>query len=573
MKQFLFGICMLSMGNLAWGQTAPPLGSARSFAVLGNTTVTNTGATLITGDLGVSPGTAVTGFPPGIMNRGATHSNDAAAIAAQIDVNTAYTALSGQPITLDLSGSVLGLTPGAISLTPGVYHFGASALLTGTLTLNGNGIYVFQIGSALTTSVNSSVVLTNGAKAENVFWQVGSSTTIGVGTAFVGSIFALASNTLNTGSSVDGHVFSITGAVTMDSNVITAPSPAVGRWEIVHITGDSSAQTAMYPGSFSTFLKANGSGYTYGTFTNSMCVIDAETFNVVPTWTSSDGIHFVITITVDNLGLGNGDFSFIYTGIYDPAFPVPGGSGLVIPAISGNYSSTGDVSSCSASTGTFTATFLPTISSGVATGALDSFSADNGRPFTTTVGATINFIAPPAEGQLAGTVTLDSNPTFGTNACFAASPGVTPLTINPNRSSQSGTSIYIFAEGVDPQTVPTTLFLNGASVNLYNTPPANTDANATQMSATQWAASAAIGEDNQAAGSAGVINDGTNNAMAFSYGVIGGACDTAGGVDAPFFFLSGKPIVHKHKKPFRHGNRHTPNRERGRTRDNDRHSP
>ena len=98
----------------------------------------------------------------------------------------------------------------------------------------------------------------------------------------------------------------------------------------------------------------------------------------------------------------------------------------------------------------------------------------------------------------------------------------------------------------------------------------NTDANATQISDTVWAATAAIGEDNFDVLPDGVSNDGTNNVMAFSYGVIGGACDTAGGVDAPFYFLSDKPIVHKHKKHSHHGHKHSPNRERGRTRDDDR---
>jgi hypothetical protein len=339
-----------------------------------------------------------------------------------------------------------------------------------------------------------------------------------------------------------------------------------GRWEIVHMTGDNAAQTNLFPGSFSTFLKTGGTGYTYGTFTNSICVIDAQTYNVVPTWTSL-GINFVITITVNNLGLGP-DFSFIYTGTYNPLTPVPGDPLHLIPTITGTYSSVGNVSACNNGSGNFTATFLPTISSGSATGALDAMAADNGSPFDATVNATITFSAPPAPGQIAGTVALATNPTFHLNPCFATTGSVVnSLTINPNKSSQSGTSEYIFAEGLDPHGVPTTLFLNGSSVNLYTTPPANTDPNATQITSTQWAATAAIGEDNPAApGTTGIHNDGTNTAMVFSYGVVGGACNDAGGVDAPFFFLSGTPIVHGHKKQKQRGNRADPDRDQDQTR-------
>jgi hypothetical protein len=270
--------------------------------------------------------------------------------------------------------------------------------------------------------------------------------------------------------------------------VIRAQAVPVGRWEIVHTSGDSDDQLALYPGSFSTFLSADGIGYTYGTFTNSICVIDAERFNVVPTWVSLGGNNYEITITVDNLGLGNGNFSFIYAGTYSATTAIPTDPSHTIPAITGTYHGTGNVSGCSTTTvstpGTFIATFLPTISAGTASGSLDSMASTNGTTsaFDATVVANITFSAPPAGGQLAGTVSLVTNPTFGGNACFATTTGsvVNPLTINPNKSSQSGTSEYIFAEGFDPFGVPTTLFLNGASVNLYTT-TANTNPNATQL--------------------------------------------------------------------------------------------
>src|SRR6266851_1403291 len=347
--------------------------------------------------------------------------------------------------------------------------------------------------------------------------------------------------------------------------IIRAQVPVpVGRWEIVHTSGDNSAQTDLYPGAFSTFLRADGTGYTYGTFTDSICVIDTATFNVVPTWIAQGGNSYQITITVNNLGLGP-DFSFIYTGTYNPLTPIPGDLLTLIPTISGTYyAATGDASACNVTTqsspGNFVATFLPTISSGSASGSLDAFSADNGSAFDSRVGATIFFDIPPAPGQVAGAVSLASNPTFQLRPCFATTSGVvTPLTINSNLSSQTGVSEYMFAEGFDPFGVPTTLFLNGFSANQYTT-AANTDPNAIQITSTDWAVVAAIGEDNPAAGVAGVSNDGTNKVIVALYGVIGGTCDGAGGVDAPFHFLSGKALGHKPKNHGRHRGRNIYNR-------------
>ncbi|HEY6269736.1 MAG TPA: ice-binding family protein [Candidatus Acidoferrum sp.] len=228
MKRLLLVICMLSMGSLAWAQSAPPLASAQTFAVLGASTVTNTGPSIITGDLGVSPGTAVTGFPPGTVTGGIIHAGDATALSAQADAHTAYAALVAEICGTNLTGKTLGTSPGAVTLSPGAYCFDSSAQLTGTLTLNGNGVYVFQMKSTLTTASNSSVVLANGATGGNVFWQVGSSATLGTNTVFAGSILALISDTVTTGTSVCGRVFALTGAVTQDSNAITATGSCGG---------------------------------------------------------------------------------------------------------------------------------------------------------------------------------------------------------------------------------------------------------------------------------------------------------------------------------------------------------
>jgi hypothetical protein len=217
-------VYMLSMGSLAWAQSAPQLGSAQSFAVLGASTVTNTGPTIITGDLGVGPGTAATGFPPGSVTGGTVHAGDATATAAQAAAHTAYAALVAEHCGTNLTGKTLGTSPGAVTLSPGVYCFDSSAQLTGTLTLSGNGVYVFKIGSTLTTASSSSVVLANGATVGKVFWQVTSSATLGTKTAFEGSILANISDTVTNGASITGRVFALTGAVTLSGNRIRAAS-------------------------------------------------------------------------------------------------------------------------------------------------------------------------------------------------------------------------------------------------------------------------------------------------------------------------------------------------------------
>jgi len=199
---------------------APPQGVEQSFAVLGGSTVTNTGPTVITGNLGLSPGTAVTGFPPGIVTGGTTHAADAVALQAQNDTTTAYLNPAGQTCTSDLTGQDLG----GKTLVPGTYCYSSSAQLTGTLTLDAGGdasaVWVFKTGSTLTTASNSSVRIINGGQPCNVYWQVGSSATLGTTTSFIGNILALTSITLTTGATVSGRVLARNGAVTLDSNTI-----------------------------------------------------------------------------------------------------------------------------------------------------------------------------------------------------------------------------------------------------------------------------------------------------------------------------------------------------------------
>lgn len=204
------------------------LGAAESFAVLGSSTVTSAGVTTIhIGDLGVSPGTAITGFPPGVVLAGTIHAGDPVAAQAHADANTAWAALGALPPDVNLSGQDLG----GMTLAPGVYRFDSSAAITGHLKLDSQGdpdaLFVFQIGSTLTTAVGSSATMVSGANDCNVFWQVGSSATIGVDTLFIGSILATASITVNTTATIWGRALALNGAVTMDNNEMTT-TPSCG---------------------------------------------------------------------------------------------------------------------------------------------------------------------------------------------------------------------------------------------------------------------------------------------------------------------------------------------------------
>jgi uncharacterized repeat protein (TIGR01451 family) len=203
---------------------APSLGTAASFAVLGGSAVTNTGNSIIKGDLGLSPGTSVTGFPPGIVvPPGTTHVADAVALGAQNDATTAYNNLAGQACDFGPFGPT-DLTTLTQPLSPGVYCFSSTAGLTGTLTLNGSNtdVWVFKIGSAITTSPNSSVGFTGGGLSCNVFWQVTSSATLDTNTTFQGTIIALQSITMNSGATLNGRALARNGAVTLINDTIDA---------------------------------------------------------------------------------------------------------------------------------------------------------------------------------------------------------------------------------------------------------------------------------------------------------------------------------------------------------------
>ncbi|PWR04869.1 hypothetical protein DKT68_29915 [Micromonospora acroterricola] len=213
-------VLMLS-GTGASAQPAPVnLGTAANFSVLAGSTVTNTGDSFLAQSLGVHPGNTATGFPPGTV-AGEIHLADGVALQAKNDLTTAYNNAAGRTPFTSLPAELGGST-----LTPGVYRLGA-AQLTGTLTLNSQNdpaaVFIFQIESTLITASNSSVVFINGASPCNVYWQVGSSATIGTGTRFMGNILAQTSITMNTGATLQGRALAQTGAVTLDNNTINAP--------------------------------------------------------------------------------------------------------------------------------------------------------------------------------------------------------------------------------------------------------------------------------------------------------------------------------------------------------------
>ena len=222
---------LLTTGTTANAAIVPtvPLGTSANYAVLGASTVTNTGDSTLDGSLGLSPGTSITGFPPGlVVPPGTTDTTNAAARQAQSDLTVAYVNAAGRPIDATTTADLANLKLGA-----GVYAGPSKSPLglTGPLVLDGAGdpssVFIFQTDSTLITGSGSTVTLINGAQECNVFWQVGSSATLGTGSVFVGNILALTSITVNNSVTVHGRALARNGAVTLDNDTFTKPTCAI----------------------------------------------------------------------------------------------------------------------------------------------------------------------------------------------------------------------------------------------------------------------------------------------------------------------------------------------------------
>jgi len=215
-----FAALLFAACNSSTGPVIPSLGTTSTYGILAGSAISCVTGATVNGDIGLSPGTvtSITGFPP-CTKTGVQHAGDAAAAAAQLDLTTAYNGLKGLACGTTISADLGGTT-----LAPGVYCSGSAINLTGVLTLSGTGTYVFQAGSALTVNTSGSVVLASGAQAANVYWQVGSSATLGNGSAVKGNIVALTSISLGTTANLVGRALARNGAVSLaGTNTITQP--------------------------------------------------------------------------------------------------------------------------------------------------------------------------------------------------------------------------------------------------------------------------------------------------------------------------------------------------------------
>lgn len=314
------------------------LGTAQNFAVLGGSAVTNTGSTVVTGELGVWPTPTVTGFPPGIVQGGTIHLADAVAQQAQSDLTAAYNSAANLACTTTLTGQDLG----GLTLTPGVYCYATSAQLTGTVTLdfqgNPNALFVFKIGSTLTTASSSSVAFidTGGSTCPpNVFWQVGSSATLGTTTSFGGNILALTSITANTGATVNGRLLARNGAVTLATNTVSVC--AGGQCPAITISPATLPPSTVGTPYNQTISASGGVGpYTFAVSAGALptgLTLNATTGAITGTPTATGTFNFTITATDSTQCTASRAYAL--GGVFAAVLPVPtlGFAGLALTAL------------------------------------------------------------------------------------------------------------------------------------------------------------------------------------------------------------------------------------------------
>jgi type VI secretion system secreted protein VgrG len=288
----LLAAVIIPSGVAAAAEPTVPLFTAATFAVLAGTGITNTGPTFLVGDVGTCPTPATTGFPPGVVVGGTNHGNDAAACAAKADLLASYNDAAGRAPTVSYA---VPTDLGGMTLTSGVYMSPSSLALTGTLFLDAGGdpdaAFVFQAGSTVVTASNSHVVLINGAQACNVFWQVGSSATLGTGTTFVGSILALTSITATTNATVEGRLLARNGATTLDTNVVNVPTCAA-------VVPPTTTTTTAVPTTTTAVLPTTTTTAVLPTTTTTAVLPTTTTTAVLPTTTTTAVLPTTTTTAV-----------------------------------------------------------------------------------------------------------------------------------------------------------------------------------------------------------------------------------------------------------------------------------
>jgi len=422
------------------------LGSAAAYGVLGGSTVTNSGATTIVGDLGVSPGTSITGVSAGSVT-GTINAGNASAVQAQVDLITAYNTLAGLPTTTNLTGQNLG----GLTLTPGVYNFNAAAQLTGALTLNAQGNpnaqFVINIGSTLTTATASAVILIDGAQADNVYFRIGSSATIGPATAFEGNILANTSITLDPGATIlDGRALAHNGAVTMVDNQVAIPEADIS------LTGEIVSGAAVA-----------GNNITYSVTVTDIGANDAQNVvlsDLLPTHTTfvSDVQNSGPTFTLGNPAAGG---TGTITGV-TPSLTVGASASFTIVArvLPGTPDGTSIVNSPAVTADTIDpnlANNSQTITTSVVSAAAPTITGVSPAEGATAGGTTVTIAGTNLENATAvdfGSVAVTSFISDSNSQIVLQSPAGTAGTIDVTATTPGGTSVIsasdLFTYGTAP---------------------------------------------------------------------------------------------------------------------------